>query len=443
MRNIATCGIETKFTGIRNIIENQSLAAYFQQIISVSRKTVIGIEGLIRGIDTQSGEVIPPRKLFNEANAEGVTLELDRACRSKILEEFSRVYELKCGKLLFLNIDAAIIENVIGSNYLMNQVRKNCICPRNIVIEISENSYLDSATLKRFADNYRQWGFMIALDDVGTGFSNMDRILLVRPDIIKIDYSLVKGIDHDFYKQGVFKSLVVLANKIGALTVAEGVETEEEAIHVLKLGGHMIQGFYFSTPGVIENTSNIYINPKIDLLGKRFNEYMELKYAQDNNLQNKLFKISSNLVLRLSRISLEEFDSELGKIVSDYPAIECAYILDDSGIQISGTIFPETIKKNRDNPIFCSASKGTDHSMEKYYYPLIARKRRKHMTEPYVSMATGNLCITISQVFSIKDDVNCILCIDFKTSKDSYNIEINSTALNPDKTSRSVIQFLG
>ena len=191
MRNIAACRTETEFTGIRNIIENQSLTAYFQQIVSVSRKTVIGIEGLIRGIDMESGEVITPKKLFNEANAEGVTLELDRACRSKILEEFSRVYELNSEKLLFLNIDAAIIETVIGSDYLMNQVREHGICPRNIVIEISENSYLDSATLKRFADTYRQWGFMIALDDVGTGFSNMDRILLVRPDIIKIDYSLV------------------------------------------------------------------------------------------------------------------------------------------------------------------------------------------------------------------------------------------------------------
>jgi len=426
MIGTATQNVVPEHAEIREVIENQRLVAYFQQIVSVSRKMVIGIEGLIRGVNAQSEDLIPPRKLFDMANGEGTTMELDRGCRSKILEEFSRIHPLDSEKLLFLNIDAAVIETSIGSGYLINQVEQYGICPRNVVIEISEKSYLSGATLKRFADTYRQLGFMVALDDVGTGFSNMDRILLVRPDIIKIDHSLVKNINNDFYKQGVFKSLVILANKIGALVVAEGVETEEEAIHVLRLGGHMIQGFYFSIPGEIEDKSNAFSNDKIEFLGKRFNKYMELQYVQERDKHKLLYKIGSNSVERLSRVPCEGLDAELRQIVSDYPAMECAYILNDSGIQISRTVCAEELSNDRKNLIFYSARKGTDHSMEKYYYPIIGGKRKRYTTEPYVSMATGNLCITISYVFATIDNVKLILCIDLKTSEDSYNIEIRS-----------------
>ena len=425
MENATLASTASELTEIRNVLEPESLVAYFQQIVSVSRKMVIGVEGLIRGIDAQSGEIISARELFGE-DERGISLELDRKCRTEILYAFSKIYPFDKEKLLFLNIDAAILEHSIGSGYLMEQVNQYGISPRNIVIEISEKSFLNSATLKSFSDTYRQFGFMVALDDVGTGFSNMDRILLVRPDIIKIDHSLVKNINNDFYKQGVFKSLVILANKIGALVVAEGVETEEEAIHVLRLGGHMIQGFYFSIPGEIEDKSGAYTNNGIDSLSKKFNEYMEAQYLQERNKHKLLYKIGSTSVQRLSRVTCEEFDSELCQIISDYPAVECAYILNDSGTQISRTACAEAESNNQENLIFYSARKGTDHSMEKYYYPLINGKRKRYTTEPYVSMATGNLCITISYVFSSSENLRCILCLDMKTAEDSYNIEIRS-----------------
>ena len=115
------------------------------------------------------------------------------------------------------------------------------------MIEINETKVQDNAVLKRFTDTYRKYGFMVALDDVGTGSSNMDRILLVKPNIIKVDISLVRNIHNDYFKQGIFKSLVNLCNRIGALVVAEGVESEEEAIQVLRLGGQMIQDIILQT----------------------------------------------------------------------------------------------------------------------------------------------------------------------------------------------------
>ena len=407
----------------KKIFENRKLWASFQQIVSVSRKTVVGVEGLIRCTNMHTGENIVPADIFAEARAEKLTLEMDRACRETILEAFSKVHRDYPERLLFLNINTSILGYSAGSGYLLEQVRRHGVNPRNIVIEISEINILSNAILKKFVDTYKRHGFMVALDDVGTGFSNMDRILLVRPDIIKIDISLVKNIHLDFYKQGVFKSLIILANKIGALVIAEGVELEEEAIQVLRLGSHMIQGFHFSVPAKLGSGAELFINNKIDLLGRKFNEYINMQNIQQKNKNRKLMDTVSRSVLKLAGKSAGDFDEVLAGIVTGCPSIECAYILDGAGVQVSGTICPEE-RGSHENLIFYAAKKGTDHSMEKYYYPLAEKRRKRCATEPYISLATGNLCTTISTVFAGKDEERFILCADFKTEDDFYNIEL-------------------
>ena len=82
----------TKIQNIRDIIENNKLSAHFQQIVSVSRKTVMGVEGLIRYTNPCTGETVSPGEIFEAAKIERLSLEMDRACRDKILEEFSRVH---------------------------------------------------------------------------------------------------------------------------------------------------------------------------------------------------------------------------------------------------------------------------------------------------------------------------------------------------------------
>jgi diguanylate cyclase (GGDEF)-like protein len=386
-------------------------------VISVSRKMVSGLEGLIRGINSATNEIIPPTTLFDIAHTKGITLELDRVCREKVIEAFNHIYQQYPDKLLFLNIDASILDKATGSNYLINQVMAYNINPRNIVIEINETKVKDNAALKRFTDTYREFGFMVALDDVGTGFSNLDRILLVKPDIIKIDSTLVRNIHNDYYKQGIFKSLENLSNKIGALIIAEGVETEEEAIQILRLGGHMIQGYFFAKPQEIlgRNLSNIFLNDKIDTLSKNFNQYMSNIIREERQKNKQLKKIVNDTIKKLVRVSCQEFDNELMQIIWANKIIECAYILDEFGIQVSNSMLFYDNNEIKESMIFYSAKMGTDHSMEKYYYPLVSARLSKYITEPYVSLATGNLCITISNIFTNIDNSKYILCINFNT----------------------------
>jgi diguanylate cyclase (GGDEF)-like protein len=406
---------------IYEIIKNEKLVVHFQTIVSLSRKKIIGLEGLIRGIG--DGEHILPVNLFEAAYYEKAILELDRICRDKVLEAYSKLYSQDKNMILFLNLDASILDEVAGSNYLISQVKLYNLNPRNIVIEINESKVKDDRALKLFCDTYRKMGFMIALDDVGTGSSNMDRILLVKPDIIKIDISLSNNIQNDYYKQGIISSLINLSNMIGALVVAEGIENKDEAIEILKLGGHMMQGFFFSKPQEITNVNNIIEYNQIQGLNDAFHQHMKTLIDEEKKKNKKLNKIVDYCINELASVTHNEFDNKLLQITWAHKNIECVYILNSSGMQISNTIRYCNENGVKNNLFFYSARVGTDHTMDKYYYLLRKANLNKYVTEPYVSMATGNLCITISKVFKNKENLKFILCVDFNTTDYALDLE--------------------
>lgn len=408
------CAKANDSINIYEIIKNKFLEVNFQPIVHMSRKNICGLEGLIRGINPNTGELISPLNLFEIANNEGLTLELDRVCRDKTIEAFSSIHETDKEKLLFINIDTSVLDKVEDSNYLFHQFEKYNINSSNVVIEINEAKATDNRILKKFIDNYRKKGFLIALDDVGAGFSNLDRIPICKPDIIKIDRYLLQNIHKDYYKQEVFKSLVNLSNKIGSVVVAEGIELEAEAVQALMLGAHMIQGFYFSKPQKIINSKNILLTNSIETLSYSFKELIKKSEKTEKQTNEELNLTVNNALQKISYILPVNFNEKLLNIIKNNTHIDCAYVLDEYGIQVSKTLClyeKDTIKQNM---IFYSANIGTDHSMKKYYYHIINTKLPKYITEPYVSLATGNLCKTFSIVFKNVDKNNYILCIDFK-----------------------------
>ncbi|MBC3803302.1 EAL domain-containing protein [Acetobacterium fimetarium] len=385
---------------IAEIIRQKRLMAYFQPIVSVTGRKTIGLEGLIRGIKPGTAEIIPPQLLFEKADDAGLTTELDRACRDTVLQAFKPLLESDPELLLFLNLDTAIIDGVGGSNYLNNQVNRSGIRARNIVIEINESKALDALALLRFVATYKKYGYLIALDDVGAGFSNMDRVAELKPDIIKIDRSIIERMDRVYHKQEVFKSLVNLSNKIGALIIAEGVETECEAI----------QGFYFSRPmkevvfsdELIQKTGTVVAEYKKRLLGE-LEDYNQKCRNYTHTVDQMIAAIATN--------EAPGFSGPLCHYVNDSQLIDCAYVLDEAGIQCSDTV---GVKKTATSEklVFHSAKIGVDHSIKNFYYNLIRRKQTSFITDPYVSMATGSLCITYSKVFR-RADKKYILCVDF------------------------------
>ncbi|RYD02226.1 hypothetical protein N752_25785 [Desulforamulus aquiferis] len=290
----------------------------------------------------------------------------------------------------------------------MNFVKYYGINPKNVVIEIIESDTDDILALQRFIELYRGFGFLIALDDVGAGCSNLDRIIITKPDIIKFDRALISGIHNFFYKQEICRALINLSRKIGALVVAEGVEEEREVITCLDLGVDILQGYYFMKPMTITDDRNLRIlNQRIEGIVEKFKSYKLKKIDFERNRRIYFEQLLEDARNDLSALKAEEMNALLSK-VAECPSVECIYVLDNAGIQVSETVCNQR-ELNR-NAIFYPAKRGTDHSLRDFYYLLSSNEQEFYFSDPYISMASGSLTITGS---ARMQNQPLILCIDF------------------------------
>jgi EAL domain-containing protein (putative c-di-GMP-specific phosphodiesterase class I) len=398
---------------ITEIINQEAIITFFQPIISLRQKAIIGLEALSRGINPVTGRIIAPNILFKQAESEGVLVELDRLCREKALTAFKN---LACNQELFLSLNfktSIIDKGVVGSGYLLDQVRRNDLNPGNIMIEIVESEVKNLPALADFVQSYKEHGFLIALDDFGAGYSNLDRVAVIKPDVIKIDRSLLDYIDREYYKQALVKSLILLSHKLGALALAEGIERTAEAISALELGADMFQGYYFARPvpaGEVNLGDAQRVIREIAPLLKR----VVIERATGQKLRNEQYSaLVADFLTGLAGVALENFDERLSRLTGNREGLECVYILDATGVQVSKTIFNDPNLSGHKRKFFVPAQKGADQSLKEYFLPLQIGLS-EYITEPYVSAASGNACVTISTLFTGVHNLRYVLCLDVR-----------------------------
>ena len=113
---------------------------------------------------------------------------------------------------------------------------------------VETESAKDQDHLKSILQYYRDQGYKIALDDVGEGYSNLNMLIELRPDIIKVDRNIIQNIHKDSFKQSIYKALSALARDSGIAILAEGIETPYELEVIEELGVDYMQGYYFCKP---------------------------------------------------------------------------------------------------------------------------------------------------------------------------------------------------
>ncbi len=439
---------------LRAVIGQESILAVYQPIVSLVQRRIIGYEGLSRGRHPETGACIPPLALFEEANrlvqkkghapdgrtkhrpdahdslaesfprfeTDNPVTALDRLCRERCLAGFVPLLERDPSCHLFLNIDASVIDTASGSDYLLRQAQRFGIPHGNIIIEINEGRVDDIAPMARFVNRYRREGFLIALDGVGTGFSNLDRVALLEPDIIKLDRSLVSGIDQNPHKQAVFGCMVQMADKLGAISVAEGVETDAERNAAIACGVHLIQGYCFARPEPADRLDCAAI------LGRM----REAAHAHRDDMARKMSAAQAHRLLLDLHVSMlgdlieheiaAGYEALLGDFASQHAAagVECVFLLDENGIQITQTVFgcrPAHGKRHR-GFVFQPTSKGADNSLKKYYYELMNAQIGRYVSDPYISQATGSVCVTFSRILTVRSGQRLVLCVDFVQETD-------------------------
>ena len=223
-----------------------TLATHFQPIYSVRKASCIGFEALVRANDAAGGPLRPER-LFGTAHADGDGILLDWICRAMHLRKFATVDP--GDRKLFLNVHPeAALRDARSARDFEQLIRFYGLSPERVCVEILEAHCADEGLLREAVAAYRALGCSIAMDDFGLGGSNFDRIVRLRPDVVKIDRSILTDAVGDRKARRMLPSIIELLHEAGAEVAMEGVESGTEALIALESGADHLQGFHFAAP---------------------------------------------------------------------------------------------------------------------------------------------------------------------------------------------------
>ena len=228
-----------KVADLKETLREGAVYIVYHPIVVTETREIYGYEALARG---RSRALRSPEVLFGVAEEANLIWELSRLCRRRAIEGIDT--QLQPGQLLFINIDPHDFRDPTFRYLDLDELGVEE--PDRIVLEITERTAItDYPKFQGYLQEFRERGFRFAVDDAGSGYAGLGSIANLEPDFIKLDISLISGIDANFMKQNLVETMVQFANDHDIKVIAEGVEREEEWETVRRLGVHFTQGFLF------------------------------------------------------------------------------------------------------------------------------------------------------------------------------------------------------
>jgi EAL domain-containing protein (putative c-di-GMP-specific phosphodiesterase class I)/CheY-like chemotaxis protein len=238
-RVMATVTQDRRVAALSQVINNHRLEIALQPIVRLSGRALVGFEALAR-IDVPP--IQGPDFWFAEAERAGMRVELEMCAVACALQ---RLISLPSDTYLAINASPITVltgklAQVIPSEELYR-----------IVLEITEHTPVsDYSALNAALLPLRKRGMRVAIDDAGAGFASLRHVIQLHPEIIKLDRSLVDGIDTHPSQMAVVKGLISSASQMGAAIVAEGIETVQELEVLDAMGAEFGQGYLLGRPSV-------------------------------------------------------------------------------------------------------------------------------------------------------------------------------------------------
>lgn len=382
--------------------QEKNLFPYFQPIVGAASGTIIGYEALARQHDAE-GRVISAGELFSSTDiAPDQLIAWDRMVRRQALEQFS---QSNFNGYLTLNISAAWIDRLTNFNSLPTLLMLNefNVDRSRIIIEITESKG-DLDNLVEIAAVYRRHGLKIAIDDFGAGFSQLERVMAIQPDIIKLDMQLFQNATRGGIASDVVHLISRLAKRTGCRIVCEGVETADDFHFGLSCGAQYMQGYLFS-PATAEFKKPLHYQQQISSLRKTFlnktlaKEVQKIQFIANIKDLIELLKKALKTDFNLNQLSAHPFEKS---------GVLRFYLCNNEGDQISSNFNFADGKWFEDDTQF-----GFNWAWRPYFYQLLALESAKDSyrivtSERYRDFNTDVLCKTLS----LRLDDQCILLID-------------------------------
>ncbi len=230
---------------LAELIANNRFSIALQPIVNLRTGDILGYEALTR-LDDAS--LFPDTgALFDAAADLGLLGELEAAAR---LQAFVLAAERPGEELIFINNSPPVMVEPGFAERLLREIPAGgALKPERVILEITERTDYDQLDeLKQQIDLIRSLGFDIALDDVGSGLSGLNRMMALRPKWVKLDRELIADIDRHPLQQNLIRSLLRFVNLSNMFLIAEGIEREGELATLVDMGVCFGQGFFLARP---------------------------------------------------------------------------------------------------------------------------------------------------------------------------------------------------
>ncbi len=227
---------------LRDMLLHQRVRVVFQPVVHLGTGMVLGYEALGRG--THSALSANPAELFHLADRCNLGVELSRVFRAEAAREAAH---LPAATRVFFNLHPSEILDP-GFVESLRELRSAFRPDQQMVLEVHEEVVADVEALRRLRRQLAELGVGLAYDDFGVGQARLKELAEVPPDFVKLDRSLIQGIEHAAARQELVQALNRVGAELHVETIAEGVETPEEALTCGRLGCRFAQGYLFGRP---------------------------------------------------------------------------------------------------------------------------------------------------------------------------------------------------
>ena len=232
---------------LADAIKNRDIRPYLQPIADNNGK-IVGCEALARWIHKDHG-FLAPYKFIPALEKNGLIAEVDKymwRCACEILADWK-----KRGWDMFIsvNISPKDFYYIDVPKYIRDLVEEYHIEPRQLHVEITETVMINDANkIVSLMDEFRNYGFIVEMDDFGSGYSSLNMLKTLPVDVLKIDMNFLSKSDKEQKADTIVKNVIHLSLDLGMTSLTEGVETRDQYDILTAMGCKLFQGYYFSKP---------------------------------------------------------------------------------------------------------------------------------------------------------------------------------------------------
>ena len=230
------------FELVGKILDENLLTYFFQPIVKASDGEIYSYEALMR---SNTEKRISPLDIIKYAGMQGRLTEVERYTFLNVLNMITAKEEAFGNAKIFINSIPGLRLEAGDFEEIKELLKSNS---HRTVVELTEEAELDEAELDHTKALFSELNIEIAIDDYGTGYSNVSNLLRYMPNYVKIDRALLSGIDSKPQKQHFVSEIIKFCRDNGIMSLAEGVETGEELRTVIHMGVDLIQGYYTAKP---------------------------------------------------------------------------------------------------------------------------------------------------------------------------------------------------